>query len=100
LKGITSESVEWQQDLVSASFFHSLLGSQILGFSKQQICDQVLLAGAVMEGILKRGKELAPRCLAKVELALYGEVLKKLMIRINVERFPAENKELLSFFYK
>jgi hypothetical protein len=83
-----------------APFFHSLLGNQILGFSKQQICDQVLLAGAIMEGILKRGKELAPKCLAKVKLALCSEILKELMIRINVEKFPAENKKLLSFLYK
>jgi hypothetical protein len=59
-----------------------------------------LLAGAIMEGILKRGKELAPRCLARVKLALYGEILKELMIRINVERFPAEDKELLLFFHR
>jgi hypothetical protein len=59
-----------------------------------------LLAGAVMEDILKRGKELAPKCLAKVKLTLCGEVLKELIIRINVERFPAENKELLPFFYR
>jgi hypothetical protein len=65
---------------------------------KQQICDQVLLAGAIMKDILKRGKELAPKCLARVKLALYGEILKKLIIRINVKRFPAENKKLLSFF--
>jgi hypothetical protein len=67
---------------------------------RQQICDQILLAGAVIKDILKRGKELALRCLAKVKLTLYGEVLKELMIYINVERFPAEDKELLSFFYK
>jgi hypothetical protein len=53
-----------------------------------------------MEGILKRGKELASRCLAKVELALYDEILKELMICINIERFPAENKKLLLFFHK
>jgi hypothetical protein len=100
LEGTTSESVGWQQDLVSAPFFHSLLDSQILGFSRQQICDQILLAGAVMKGILKQGKELASRCLAKIKLTLCGEVLKKLMIRINVERFSAENKELLPFFYR
>jgi hypothetical protein len=100
LKGTISESIGWQQDLVSASFFYNLLGSQILGFSRQQICDQILLAGAVMEDILKRGKELALRCLAKIKLAFCGEILKGLMIRINIERFSAENKELLSFFYK
>jgi hypothetical protein len=71
-----------------------------LGFSRQQICDQVLLAGAIMEGILKRGKELAPRCLARVKLTFCGEILKELIIRINIERFPAEDKELLSFFYR
>jgi hypothetical protein len=53
-----------------------------------------------MEGILKRGKELAPKCLAKVKLTLYGEILKELIIRINVEKFPAGNKELLPFFHK
>jgi hypothetical protein len=100
LKGTISESVGWQQDLVSALFFHNLVGNQILGFSRQQICDQILLSGAVMKGILKQGKELASRCLAKIELALYGEVLKELMIHINVEKFPAENKKLLSFFYR
>jgi hypothetical protein len=71
-----------------------------LGFSRQQICDQILLAGAVMEGILKQGKELAPKCLARIELTLCGEVLKGLIIRINVEKFPAENKKLLPFFHK
>jgi hypothetical protein len=59
-----------------------------------------LLAEAVMENILKQGKELALKCLAKVKLAFYGEILKELMIRINIEKFPAENKKLLSFFHK
>jgi hypothetical protein len=53
-----------------------------------------------MEGILKWGKELASRCLAKIKLALCGEVLKGLIIRINIERFPAEDKELLPFFHR
>jgi hypothetical protein len=53
-----------------------------------------------MEDILKRGKELAPKCLVKIKLTLCGEVLKELIIRINVERFSAEDKELLSFFYR
>jgi hypothetical protein len=50
-----------------------------------------------MQDVAERGNEFAPRSLAKVKLSFGREILQGLVININVERFLAENKQLLLF---
>jgi hypothetical protein len=78
--------------LGSASFFHSLLSDQVLGLSGKQICDQVLLARAVMKNVPERSQEFASGGLAKIQHSLNGEILKGLIIRINIKKGPAEHQ--------
>jgi hypothetical protein len=72
--------------LGSASFFHSLLNDQVLGLPGKQICDQVLLARAVMKNVPKRSQKFASGGLAKIQHSLNGEILKGLIIRINIKK--------------
>jgi hypothetical protein len=53
-----------------------------------------------MQDIAKRGNEFAPRSLAKIEVSFGREILQKLVININIERFFAENEQLLPFLQK
>jgi hypothetical protein len=50
-----------------------------------------------MQDIAKRGNEFASRSLAKIELSFDREILQELIISINVERFLAEDEQLLLF---
>jgi hypothetical protein len=76
--------------LCSASFFHSLLSDQVLGLPGKQICDQVLFARAVVKNVPERNQEFIPGGLAKIQHSLDGEILKSLIIRINIKKSPAE----------
>jgi hypothetical protein len=73
-----------------ASFSYSLLSDQVLGLPRKQICDQVLLARAVMENVPERSQKFASGGLAKIQHSLNGEILKNLIIRINIKKIPAE----------
>jgi hypothetical protein len=53
-----------------------------------------------MQDVAKRGNEFAPRSLAKIELSFGREILQGLVININIERFLAENEQLLPFLQK
>jgi hypothetical protein len=75
-----------------ALFFHSLLSDQVLGFSGKQIFDQVLLARAVMKSVPERSQEFASGGLARIQHSLNGEILKGLMVRINIKKGPAEHQ--------
>jgi hypothetical protein len=86
--------------LGSASFFHSLLNDQVLGLPGKQICDQVLLARAVIKNIPERSQEFAPGGLAKIQHSLNGEILKGLIIRINIKKSPVEHQKKLLFLKK
>jgi hypothetical protein len=50
-----------------------------------------------MQNVAEKGNEFASRSLAKVKLSFGREILQKLMISINIERFLAKNKQLLPF---
>jgi hypothetical protein len=80
-----------------ASFFHSLLSDQVLGLFGKQICDQVLLARAVMKNVPERSQEFAPGGLARIQHSLDGEILKGLMVHINIKKSPAGHQKGLLF---
>jgi hypothetical protein len=71
-----------------ASFFYSLLNDQVLGLPGKQICDQVLLARAIMENVPERSQEFASGGLARIQHSLNSEILKSLIIRINIKKRP------------
>jgi hypothetical protein len=50
-----------------------------------------------MQDVAKKGNEFASRSLAKVELSFGREILQGLVISINIERFLAEDEQLLPF---
>jgi hypothetical protein len=50
-----------------------------------------------MQDVAEKGNEFAPRSLAKIKLSFGREILQKLVISINIERFFAENEQLLPF---
>jgi hypothetical protein len=50
-----------------------------------------------MQDIAEKGNEFVPRSLAKVELSFGCEILQKLVISINIERFLAKDEQLLPF---
>jgi hypothetical protein len=78
--------------LCFASFFHSLLNDQVLGLPGKQICDQVLLARAVVKSVPEWNQEFTSGGLARIQHSLGGEVLKGLMVRINLKGGPAEHQ--------
>jgi hypothetical protein len=86
--------------LGSASFFYSLLNDQVLGLPGKQICDQVLLARAVMKNVPKRSQKFASSSLTRIQHSLNGEILEGLMVRINIKRGPAEHQQGLLFLKK
>jgi hypothetical protein len=86
--------------LYFASFFHSLLNDQVLGLPGKQICDQVLLARAVVKNVPERSQEFTPGGLAKIQHSLNGEILKGLIIRINIKKGPAGYQQGLLFLKK
>jgi hypothetical protein len=83
--------------LGSAPFFHSLLSDQILGLSGKQICDQVLLARAIVKNVPERSQEFILGGLARIQHSLDGEVLKGLIIRINLNEGPVGHQQGLLF---
>jgi hypothetical protein len=83
--------------LCSASFFHSFLNNQVLGLPGKQICDQVLLARAVVKNVPERSQEFTPGGLARIQHSLDGEILEGLMVRINLKKGPAEHQQGLPF---
>jgi hypothetical protein len=83
--------------LCSASFFYSLLSDQVLGLPGKQICDQVLLARAVMKSVPERSQEFTSGGLARIQHSLDGEVLKGLMVRIDLKGGPAGYQQRLPF---
>jgi hypothetical protein len=68
-----------------------------LGLSGKQICDQVLLARAVVKNVPERSQKFTPSGLAKIQHSLNGEILEGLMVRINLNKGPAEHQQGLSF---
>jgi hypothetical protein len=56
----------------------------------KQICDQVLLARAVIKSIPERNQEFASGGLAKIQHSLNNEILKCLMVRINLKKRPVK----------
>jgi hypothetical protein len=50
-----------------------------------------------MQDVAEKGNKFASRSLAKIELFFGREILQELVISINVERFFAENEQLLPF---
>jgi hypothetical protein len=66
------------------------LSDQVLGLPGKQICDQVLLARAVVKSVPERSQEFTPGGLARIQHSLGGEILEGLMIRINIKKSPAE----------
>jgi hypothetical protein len=80
-----------------ASFFHSLLSDQVLGLPGKQICDQVLLARSIMKNVPERSQKFALGGLTKIQHSLNGEILKGLMVRINIKKGPAEHQQGLLF---
>jgi hypothetical protein len=50
-----------------------------------------------MQDVAERGNEFTPRSLAGVELFFGREILKGLVISVNVERFLAGDEQLLPF---
>jgi hypothetical protein len=83
--------------LCFASFFHSLLNDQVLGLPGKQICDQVLLARAVVKSVPERSQKLTSGGLARIQHSLGGEVLEGLMVRIDLKRGPAGHQQGLPF---
>jgi hypothetical protein len=83
--------------LGSALFFYSLLSDQVLGLPEKQICDQVLLARAIMKNVPKRSQEFISGGLEKIQHSLNGEILKGLMVCINIKKSPAKHQQRLSF---
>jgi hypothetical protein len=71
-----------------------------LGLPGKQICDQVLLARAVVKNVPERNQELIPGGLAKIQHSLGSEILKGLMVRINIKKNPAKYQQRLSFLKK
>jgi hypothetical protein len=80
-----------------ALFFYSLLNNQVLGLPGKQICDQVLLARAVVKNVPKRNQEFTSGGLAKIQHSLGGEILKGLIIRINIKKGLVEHQQGLLF---
>jgi hypothetical protein len=68
-----------------------------LGLPGKQICDQVLLARAVVKNVPERSQEFTSGGLAKIQHSLNGEVLKGLMVHINLKGGPAEHQQRLPF---
>jgi hypothetical protein len=68
-----------------------------LGFPGKQICDQVLFARAVVKNVPERNQEFISGGLAKIQHSLDGEILKGLIIRINIKKGPAEYQQRLLF---
>jgi hypothetical protein len=60
-----------------------------LNLPKKQICDQVLFARAVVKSVPERSQEFISGGLAKIQYSLNGEILKGLMVRINIKKGPA-----------
>jgi hypothetical protein len=50
-----------------------------------------------MQDIAENGNEFIPRILAEIKLSFGREILQELIINVNIERFLAENKQLLPF---
>jgi hypothetical protein len=73
------------------------LNDQVLGLSGKQICDQVLLARAVVKSVLERSQKFTSGGLAKIQHLLGGEILKGLMVRINIKKGPAGYQQGLLF---
>jgi hypothetical protein len=86
--------------LCSTSFFHSLLNNQVLGLPGKQICDQVLLARAIVKNVPERSQKFTSGGLARIQHSLNGEILKGLMIRINIKKDPAGYQQKLPFLKK
>jgi hypothetical protein len=86
--------------LGSAPFFYSLLSNQVLGLPGKQICDQVLLPWAIVEDVPERSQKFASSGLARIQHSLNSEVLKGLMVRINLKKGPAEHQQGLLFLKK
>jgi hypothetical protein len=80
-----------------ALFLHSLLSDQVLGLFGKQICDQVLLARAIVKNVPERSQEFTPGGLARIQHSLNSKVLKGLIIRINLKKGPAEHQQRLPF---
>jgi hypothetical protein len=68
-----------------------------LGLPGKQICDQVLLARAIIKNIPKRSQEFTSGGLAKIQHSLGGEILESLMVRINIKKGPAKYQQRLPF---
>jgi hypothetical protein len=68
-----------------------------LGLPGKQICDQVLLARAVVKSVPERSQEFISGGLARIQHSLNGEILEGLMVRINIKRGPAEYQQKLPF---
>jgi hypothetical protein len=68
-----------------------------LGLPGKQICDQVLLARAVVKSVPERSQEFTSGGLARIQHSLNGEILEGLMVRINVKRGPAGYQQGLLF---
>jgi hypothetical protein len=68
-----------------------------LGLPGKQICDQVLLARAVVKNVPERSQEFISGGLARIQHSLNGEILKGLMVRINIKKGPAKHQQKLSF---
>jgi hypothetical protein len=86
--------------LCFAPFFHSLLSDQVLGLPGKQICDQVLLARAVIKNVPERSQKFILGGLARIQHSLNSEILKGLMVRINIKKSPAEYQQRLLFLKK
>jgi hypothetical protein len=68
-----------------------------LGLPGKQICDQILLARAVVKSVPERSQEFIPGGLAKIQHSLDGEILKGLMVRINIKKSPTKYQQRLLF---
>jgi hypothetical protein len=68
------------------------LGNQVLGFPGKQICDQVLLIRAIMKNVPKGSEKLASGGLARIQHPFGGEILKGLMVRVNLKKGPAKHQ--------
>jgi hypothetical protein len=68
-----------------------------LGLSGKQICDQVLLARAVVKNVPERNQEFISGGLVRIQHSLDGEILEGLMVRINLKGNPAEYQQGLPF---
>jgi hypothetical protein len=83
--------------LCSASFFHSFLSDQVLGLPGKQICDQVLLARAVVKNVPERSQKFISGGLARIQHLLDGEILEGLMVHIDLKGGPAGHQQGLLF---